>query len=318
MKMSMKLKTKKTPLMRHLLTMESLDQNIIGQLLDKADLMLRECVDKGRTVPTLAGKIVANLFFEPSTRTLNSFEIAAKRLGAICISPDISKSATVKGESLIDTIHTFEAMGTDYITIRHSDNNTAQFVASELKGATSIINAGDGVNQHPTQGLLDLLTIRQNKNDFTQLSVAIIGDIAHSRVARSLIAGLRIMNTPDIRIIAPAAFMPADSDELGVTTYTDIEKGLRDVDVVVTLRIQKERIDASDIPDNEKYFKSFGITNERVALAKPDAIVMHPGPMNRGIEIESSVADGIQSRILQQVRNGVAIRMAIMESMLAG
>jgi len=310
------MKKKKAPLMRHLLTMESLDQTIIEQIFEEATRLLSGSLTKHEMLSILRGNIVTNLFFEPSTRSKHSFEIAAQRLGAISISPHMETSATMKGESLIDTIHAFEAMGTDIFTIRHSDNNTAQFVAAELIGSASVINAGDGINQHPTQGLVDLLTIHQHKKDFASLGVTIIGDTAHSRVARSLIAGLKIMGTTDIRIVAPQSFIPEDVDELGVKVFHDVNEGVTGADVIMALRIQKERIEESDIPDNQKYFKEFGLTLERLSHAKQDAIVMHPGPMNRGIEIESSVADGPQSVILQQVRNGVAIRMAVIEAMI--
>ena len=224
-------------------------------------------------------------------------------------------SSTVKGESLLDTIHNFEALGTDIFVIRHADNNTAHFVSSELLSTASVINAGDGDNQHPTQGLLDLLTIHQYKPDFTELSLAIVGDIAHSRVARSLIAGLQIMGTTDIRLIAPESLVPDDAAQLGVRISHSLKDGLRDTDVVMALRIQKERMQEAFIPNPDKFFNEFGLTEKTIRYAKPDAIVMHPGPMNRGVEIESSVADGKQSVILQQVRNGIAMRMAIFDSL---
>ncbi len=304
------------PSLRHLVDMDSLDLETITYLFDSAEQFLSSCLEKDAVLKTLVGKIVTNLFFESSTRSRNSFFIAAKRLGAIVVNPDMSTLATAKGESLIDTVHSFEAMGTSLFVIRHSDNNTAAFIAAELSTNASVINAGDGDNQHPTQALLDLFTIHRHKPNFSELKVAIIGDILHSRVARSLIEGLKIMGVAGIRLIAPEALVPTDAEQLGVDVFHTMEEGLQDIDVVVALRIQKERMQEALMPDPDKFYQHYGLTPTTLAFAKPDAIVMHPGPINRGVEIDSSVADGPQSVILEQVLNGVAMRMAIMDCLL--
>lgn len=305
-----------SPFLPHLLSMHALDPEKITYLLNRADYFLKTCVEKNAVVDTLHGKVVANLFFESSTRTRNSFEIAANRLGAMVLSPNMKQSSTTKGEILIDTIRNFEAMGVSLLVIRHPDNNLTEFLASELNTSMPIINAGDGSNEHPTQTLLDLMTIQKHFADFSKITVAIVGDVAHSRVARSLIVGLRMMGVKNIRIIAPDYFIPIDLDILKVELFHSMEEGLKNVDIIYTLRIQKERMTASNYPKDDQYFKNFGLTETRLALAKPDAIVMHPGPMNRGIEIESSVADGSQSVILQQTQNSVAVRMAVIETLL--
>lgn len=304
-----------SPHLRHLLGMDSLDEKTIRFLFSRTDHFLQEGMNNNAMYNTLNGKIVTNLFFEPSTRTRISFEIAAKRLGAISLNPDMNTSATVKGESLLDTVHTFEAMGTDIFIIRHADNNTAQFVASELNSDAAVINGGDGYNEHPTQALLDLYTIQKHKSNFKEISIAIIGDILHSRVARSLVSGLKIMGTKDIRLIAPETLIPVDFHSSDLNIFHSINEGIRNCDVVVALRIQKERIETSSLPDPTRFHREFGLTNERLQFAKPDAIVMHPGPIIRGIEIDSDVADGAQSVILEQVTNGVAIRMAVMDTL---
>lgn len=304
------------PLLHHLLSTENLDKDTITYLLDRADHLLEKQIQGEQQLNSLQGKVIANLFFEPSTRTRNSFEIAAKRLGAIVLSPEMSGSATSKGESLIDTIHTFEAMGAAAFVIRHREDYTAQFVASELQSSACVINAGDGMHQHPTQALLDLLTIRQHKKTFEPLTVAIIGDIAHSRVVGSIVPALKNMGVSDLRLVAPKLFIPKNVDSWGVEVFHSLEQGLQGADVVMALRIQKERIQDSDIPDMNQFFAEYGLTQENLSFAKRDAIVMHPGPLNRGVEIDSSVADGPQSVILQQVRNGVAVRMAVLDTML--
>ena len=308
---------KKTiPAMRHLLGIQSLDQSQIIYLLDRAEYFLKTAVAKQEVLTTLRGKVIVNLFFESSTRTRNSFEIAAHRLGAIVLSPDMKQSSTNKGELLIDTIRNLEAMGASLLVIRHPDNHLAQFLAAEVKADVAIVNAGDGSNEHPTQALLDLMTIRQHFKNFSTLTIAIVGDVSHSRVARSLIMGLRLMGVERIRIIAPESFTPEHTELAHVDVFHTMDAGLDGVDIIYTLRIQKERMKEDQRPKDEQYFKNFGLTQERLALAKPDAIVMHPGPMNRGIEIESSVADGSQSVILQQTRNSVAVRMAVLETLL--
>ena len=238
-------------------------------------------------------------------------------MGAIVLSPDMKQSATAKGEILVDTIRNLEAMGAAALVIRHPDNNLAHFLAAELKTGVSVVNAGDGSNEHPTQTLLDLMTIRQHFKDFSDLTVAILGDVMHSRVARSLIIGLRIMGVNRIRIIAPEYFTPPESEVVNLDVFHSMEDGLRDVDIVYSLRTQKERMPAEQRPKDDQFFRQFGLTEARLSLAKPHAIVMHPGPMNRGIEIESAVADGPQSVILQQTQNSVAVRMAVLEMLLA-
>lgn len=301
----------------HLIDMDSLDKEMIEALFALTQHFLDSCLNKGCSLKNLANRMAVNLFFEPSTRTRSSFTIATKRLGAILLSPNMDQSATIKGESLLDTIHAFEAMGVDLFIIRHPDNNTASFVAAELKSDAAIINAGDGNNQHPTQCLLDLFTISRHKKNFTDIKVAIIGDILHSRVARSLVEGLRIMGTTNISLIAPEALAPTEMDNYeGTSIYFSLEEGLKAADVVVALRIQKERMQAAAMPDPDHFYQKFGLTPTTLAYANSDAIVMHPGPMNRGIEIDSSVADGPQSVILEQIRNGVAMRMAIMDALL--
>ncbi|HLB55834.1 MAG TPA: aspartate carbamoyltransferase catalytic subunit [Coxiellaceae bacterium] len=306
----------KPPTLHHLLTMQSLDREKIIYLLDRAEFFLKTVIAKQDVLTTLRGKVIVNLFFEPSTRSRNSFEIAAHRLGAIALSPDMKQSSTIKGELLIDTIRNLEAMGASLLIIRHPDNHLAQFLAAEVKTEIAVVNAGDGSNEHPTQTLLDLMTIRQHYSDFSKLTVAILGDVMHSRVAHSLIIGLRMMGVERIRIIAPEYFTPPTTELAHVDVFHSMDAGLRDADVVYALRIQKERMPAEVRPKDDQYFKHFGLTVERLAYAKPNAIVMHPGPMNRGIEIESSVADGPQSVILQQTQNSVAVRMAVLETLL--
>ncbi|HAU20311.1 MAG TPA: aspartate carbamoyltransferase catalytic subunit, partial [Gammaproteobacteria bacterium] len=259
---------------------------------------------------------VANLFFEPSTRTRNTFEIAGKRTSANIINVDLANSATKKNESLLDTMHTLKAMRIDMFVIRHKQSGLPHHVAENLQGV-AVLNAGDGTNAHPTQALLDMLTIRQHKQSFQNLSVAIVGDIVHSRVAHSDIQALKTLGTTDIRLIAPAGLQYGSDRCASVQCFDNIQDGLKDCDVVMVLRLQKERMLEADIPNEQEYFDNYGLTAERLTLAKPDAIVMHPGPINRGVEIDSSVADGNQSVILQQVTNGIAVRMAVME-ILAG
>lgn len=307
----------KPPILHHLLSMRSLSLDNINYLLNRAEFFLKTTIAKQEILTTLRGKVIVNLFFEPSTRTRNSFEIAEHRLGAIVLSPDMKQSSTIKGELLIDTIRNLEKMGASLLVIRHPDNNLAEFVASELQTHVAVINAGDGSNEHPTQTLLDLLTIRQHFQNFADLTVAIVGDISHSRVARSLIIGLHAMNTKKIRLISPENFTPQDAESMNVDVFHSLEAGLKGVDIIYMLRIQKERMQPEQRPKDDQYFKKFGLTSENLKLAKPSAIVMHPGPMNRGVEIESSVADGPQSVILQQTQNSVAVRMAVVETLLA-
>jgi aspartate carbamoyltransferase catalytic subunit len=263
-------------------------------------------------VPLLRGKTIVNLFFENSTRTRTTFELAATRLSADVLSMNIAVSATSKGESLLDTIRNLEAMHVDMFVVRHGISGAGHFIAQNTAPHISVINAGDGQHAHPTQAMLDMFTIRQYKKTFDHLKVVIIGDILHSRVARSQIQALRTLGVKEIRVIAPKTLLPQHVESLGVKPFNNMEQGLIGSDVIMMLRLQKERMTSALLPSEREYFKCFGLTEKRLKLANPDAIVMHPGPINRGVEIESSIADGSQSVILQQVTNGVAIRMAIM------
>ena len=298
----------------HLLGLEGLSKNHIEKILNVADDLLD---DKGNLQKSkiLRDMSVANLFFEPSTRTRNTFEIAAKRTSAKTINVDLENSATKKNETLMDTMHTLKAMQIDMFVIRHKQNGLPHRVAENIKGV-SILNAGDGINAHPTQALLDMLTIRQHKKSFEGLSVAIVGDIRHSRVARSGIQAMKTLGTTDIRLIAPET-LHYKEETPGLERFDSLEQGIEGADVIISLRLQKERMIAADIPDEQTYFEGFGLTSDKLKHAKPDAIIKHPGPVNRGIELSSEVADGPQSVILQQVTNGIAVRMAVME-ILAG
>jgi aspartate carbamoyltransferase catalytic subunit len=265
----------------------------------------------------LAGITVGNLFFEPSTRTRASFELAAMRLGADVLNLDVNTSSRKKGESILDTIHTLQAMQVDVFVVRDASAGVPAYIARNVNDYAMILNAGEANVSHPTQGLLDLMTIRQHKENFEDLTVAIVGDIAHSRVARSAAEGLMTMGIGELRLISPEALAPEPDDFPGARLLHGLKEGIRGADVVMALRIQRERIGSLDgIPGIDEYFANFGISNERMQLAAADAIVMHPGPMNRGIEIESSVADGPSSVIVQQVTNGVAIRMALLEEVV--
>jgi aspartate carbamoyltransferase catalytic subunit len=299
----------------HLLGLEGLTKEHLNHILDVADGLI-DTDGNLKKSKALDNMSIANLFFEPSTRTRNTFEIAAKRTSANIINVDLENSATKKNESIIDTMRTLEAMQIDMFVIRHNQNGLPHLVAESIKGV-SILNAGDGINAHPTQALLDMLSIRQHKKSFENLSVAIVGDIVHSRVAHSDIQALKTLGTTDIRLIAPPPLQYDAQECSSINCYDDIDLGLKDCDVVMMLRLQKERMIEADIPNEQEYFVSYGLTPERLSLAKPDAIVMHPGPINRGVEIDSTVADGPQSVILQQVTNGIAVRMASME-ILAG
>jgi aspartate carbamoyltransferase catalytic subunit len=298
----------------HLLTLEGLPKEHILHILDTAQqfVAVSESDREVKKIPLLRGKNVFNLFFENSTRTRTTFEIAAKRLSADVINLDIQTSSTAKGETLLDTIDNLVAMQADIFVVRHKTTGAAVEVAQHLPPHVHVINAGDGTNQHPTQGLLDMYTMRHYKQDFTKIKVAIIGDIVHSRVAKSNIAALKTLGCPEIRAIGPESLLPKDLNVMGVKIYNNIEEGLKEVDVVMTLRIQKERMEFHQIPQGDEFFKQWGLTKERLKLAKPDAIVMHPGPMNREVEIASDVADGPQSVILKQVTYGIAVRMAVM------
>jgi aspartate carbamoyltransferase catalytic subunit len=303
--------------LRHFLSIEGLDQAILNEILDTAGSFTSVTDRIVKKVPILRGKTVANLFFEASTRTRSTFELAEQRLSADILSLNVDTSATVKGESLLDTLQNLEAMQIDMFVIRHQDSGSAHFFAQHVRPGVSVLNAGDGQHEHPTQAMLDMYTIRHYKQDFTGLRVAIVGDILHSRVARSQIHALNLLNTAEVRVIAPRTLMPVAVESLGVIVYDDLEKGLADVDVVIMLRLQRERMRGALLPSEKEYFRKYGLSQERLQRASPDAIVMHPGPANRGVEIESSVMDGNQSVILQQVSFGISVRMAVM-SMIVG
>jgi aspartate carbamoyltransferase catalytic subunit len=301
----------------HLLTTEGLSAEVITHILDTAEQFVPVGDREIKKVPLLRGKAVFNLFFENSTRTRTTFEIAAKRLSADVINLNIGASSTTKGETLLDTVYNLEAMDADMFVVRHSQSGAAHLIASHVRPGVHVINAGDGRHAHPTQGLLDMYTIRHYKKDFRALTVAIVGDILHSRVARSQIHALATLGVPELRVIAPRTLLPKDVERLGVRVFNDMAAGLKDVDVVIMLRLQNERMNGALLPSAQEFFKSYGLTAEKLKRAKPDAIVMHPGPMNRGVEIDSSVADGKQSVILPQVTFGIAVRMAVM-ALLAG
>lgn len=303
--------------LKHFLTVEGLPPLLLEEILDRAQQFVSLPNKAQVQAPLLRGKTVMNLFFENSTRTRTTFELAAKRLSADLINLDIRNSATTKGESLLDTIRNLEAMGCDMFVVRHPSSGAANFIARYCAPHISVLNAGDGKHAHPTQAMLDVLTIRQHKGDFTPLKVAIIGDIKHSRVARSQIHALTTLCTGEIRLVAPKTLIPEGIEDMGVSVYSDIEEGIKGVDVVIMLRLQHERMKTALLPSVREYYARYGLTEERLKLAKPDAIVMHPGPVNRGVEIDSRVADGPQSVILQQVTNGIAVRMAVM-SMVIG
>src|SRR5690554_6098843 len=302
--------------LRHFLTIEGLKRPLLTEIMDRAEQFSSLSHRQVKKVPLLRGKTIINLFFENSTRTRSTFELAAKRLSADVMNFNISTSATSKGESLLDTLHNLESMHTDMFIVRHSQSGAAEFIAEHVSPHVSVINAGDGCHAHPTQAMLDMFTIRRHKKDFHNLRVAIVGDIQHSRVARSQIQALSILGVGEIRIIGPKTLLPADCQTLGVQVYHDMETGLDDVDVIIMLRLQLERMQGALLPSAREYFHCFGLTEEKLKRAKPDAIVMHPGPINRGVEIASSVADGPQSVILEQVAHGIAIRMAVMSMAL--
>ena len=306
--------------LKHLLSIEGLPRDIISAILDTAEPFTEVAEREVKKLPLLRGKSVFNLFFENSTRTRTTFEIAAKRLSADVINLNVSTSSTNKGETLLDTVDNLVAMQADMFVVRHASSGAPYLIAQHLESTNRpnvhVVNAGDGRHAHPTQGLLDMYTIRHFKRDFTQLTVAIIGDILHSRVARSQIHALTTLGMPEVRAIGPKTLLPTDVERLGVRVFHDMREGLKGVDVVMMLRLQNERMTGSLLPSPQEYFKFFGLTEEKLALAKPDAIVLHPGPMNRGVEIDSAVADGVQAVILPQVTFGIAVRMAVM-SMLA-
>jgi aspartate carbamoyltransferase catalytic subunit len=303
--------------LKHLLTTEGLPAATITRILDTADQFVSVSEREVKKVPLLRGKSIFNVFFENSTRTRTTFEIAAKRLSADVINLNVGASSTTKGETLLDTVWNLQAMDADMFIVRHSQSGAPHLIARHVKPGIAVINAGDGRHAHPTQGLLDMYTIRHYKKDFSGLTVAIVGDLLHSRVARSQIHALKTLGVPDLRVIGPRTLIPADIERLGVRVFHDMQQGIKGCDVVVMLRLQNERMNGALLPSASEFFKCYGLTAEKLAAAKPDAIVMHPGPMNRGVEIDSPVADGPQSVIMPQVTFGIAVRMAVM-SMLGG
>jgi aspartate carbamoyltransferase catalytic subunit len=307
--------------LQHLLTIEGLPRDIITAILDTAVPFTEVAEREVKKLPLLRGKSVFNLFFESSTRTRTTFEIAAKRLSADVINLNITTSSTTKGETLLDTIDNLCAMQADMFVVRHASSGAPYLIAQHLSAIgrddIHVINAGDGRHAHPTQGLLDMYTIRHFKKDFTGLTVAVVGDILHSRVARSQIHALTTLGVPEVRVIGPKTLLPAEVEKLGVHVFHDMRVGLKDVDVVMMLRLQNERMQGALLPSPQEFFKYYGLTLDKLELAKPDAIVMHPGPMNRGVEIDSAVADGPHAVILPQVTFGIAVRMAVMSILAA-
>ena len=315
---SAQLQLTETGELRHFLSIDGLPKTLLERILDTANSFVVVGNQEVKKVPLLRGKTVVNLFFENSTRTRSTFELAAQRLSADVLNLDINTSATSKGESLLDTLRNLRAMHSDMFVVRHSQSGAAHFIAQQVTPNVAIINAGDGRHAHPTQAMLDMLTIYRHKASFDQLKVAIVGDILHSRVARDQVHALTTLGCQDVRLIGPNTLLPTAAEQLGATTYNDLDKGLEDVDVIIMLRLQTERMDSAFLPSASEYYQAYGLTRQRLNKAKPDAIVMHPGPINRGIEIESEVADGEQSLILNQVGYGIAIRMAVMSMAMSG
>ena len=298
--------------LKHFLTTEGLPPELLTEILDYAESFAGVGTRAVKKVPLLRGKTIVNLFFEASTRTRTTFELAAKRLSADVLNLNIATSATSKGESLQDTLHTLEAMHCDMFIVRHANSGAALFIARQVAPEVSVINAGDGRHAHPTQAMLDMFTIRRHKPEFSSLRVAIVGDVLHSRVARSDIHALKALGVNEVRVIGPRTLIPAEIESLGVSVSHDMQAGLDGVDVVIMLRLQRERMQSALLPSEHEYFNTYGLTEQRLRAARPDAIVMHPGPINRGVEIDSRVADGDRSVILQQVSHGIAVRMAVM------
>jgi aspartate carbamoyltransferase catalytic subunit len=296
----------------HLLSTEGLPKSILAHILDTAANFASINEREVKKLPLLRGKTVFNLFFENSTRTRTTFEIAATRLSADVMNLDIARSSASKGESLLDTIANLSAMAADIFVVRHGESGAPYLIAQHLPPHIHVINAGDGRHAHPTQGLLDMLTIRHYKKDFANLTVAIVGDVLHSRVARSDIHALTTLGCAEVRVVGPKTLVPSDMAAMGVRVCNSLREGITGADVVIMLRLQNERMSGALLPSSHEYFKSYGLTEERLQWAKSDAIVMHPGPINRGVEIDSAVVDGAQSVILPQVSFGIAVRMAVM------
>ena len=297
---------------RHLLGIEGLSPADITVLLDRANEAIEVSRQVEKKKATLRGRTQINLFFEPSTRTQSSFELAGKRLGADVMNMSVASSSVKKGETLIDTAATLNAMRPDIIVVRHQEAGAVHLLARKVD--CSVVNAGDGAHEHPTQALLDALTIRRNRGRVQGLLVAICGDILHSRVARSNIILLQALGAR-VRVVGPSTLMPTGVERLGVDVFTDMRRGLEGVDIVMMLRLQRERMNGSFVPSVKEYFRYYGLDAEKLAFAAPGALVMHPGPMNRGVEISSEVADGAQSLIREQVEMGVAVRMAVLEAL---
>lgn len=300
----------------HLLTIDELPRELLTAILDRAAHFAGATAGADKKLQNLRGRTIVNLFFEASTRTRSTFEVAAKRLSADVINLQVSASSTSKGETLLDTLKTMEAMQADMFVIRHDASGAAHFFAEHAAPGVAILNAGDGRHAHPTQGLLDLYTIRANKGSPENLSVAIVGDVLHSRVARSDIHGLRILGCKDIRVVAPPTLVPSGIEQLGVKVFHSLDAGLEGVDVVILLRLQKERMLGAFLPSLGEFHRDFGLTRERLKRIKPDGVIMHPGPINRGVEIEGDLAYSERSLILDQVSNGISVRMAVMDMIL--
>lgn len=304
--------------LKHFLTIAGLPRATLIGILDTAESFVSFGKREIKKVPLLRGKTMVNLFFEPSTRTRTTFEIAGKRLSADVINLNATRISTIKGESILDTVRTLEAMHTDLFVVRDSASGAAHLIAAHLPDPVRVINAGDGRHAHPTQAMLDMFTIRRAKGGFERLKVAIIGDLLHSRVARSQIQALNTLGAAEIRVVGPRTLLPTEIETMGVTATSDMREGLRGIDVVIMLRLQRERMDGQLMPSEQEYFARYGLTEEKLRYAAPDAVVMHPGPINRGLEISSEVADGARSMILDQVTNGIAVRMSIMATIMGG
>lgn len=302
--------------LRHLLTIDGLTTQHLIDLLDKAETFFEPASQRIRQVDTLKEATVANLFFEPSTRTRSTFELAAKKLSAHVLNLPIQHSATKKGESLRDTVRNLKAMQCQIMVVRHALSGAAHFIASQVEESCIVVNAGDGWHAHPTQALLDMYTIRKHRGDFKDLCVAIVGDVLHSRVARSQIHALNLLRTGEIRVIGPNTLLPTDIAQMGVKVFNNLADGLESVDVIMMLRLQSERMGAGLLPKGNAYYRSYGLTPESLAHAKPNALIIHPGPINRGVEIHSDIADSPNAVILDQVTNGIAIRMAVLSTLI--
>lgn len=303
--------------LRHLLTLDGLDKATLEEIFEIADSFAGVRDQTIKKVPLLRGKTLVMLFFEPSTRTRTTFEMAGKRLSADLVSLNLASSSTTKGETLLDTVRNIEAMDADMLIVRHKQSGAAHFIAENVREGVSVVNAGDGQHSHPTQALLDMFTIRKEKGPFEPLKVAVVGDILHSRVARSQIIALKTLGVDEVRLVGPKTLIPPELGALGVNIHHELKTGLDDVDVVMMLRLQHERMHSALLPSRKEYFDQYGLTTETLKYAKDDAIVMHPGPINRGVEIASDVADGPQSVILPQVTNGIAVRMAIISKVIS-